>query len=578
MSISNDNTTTPTLSSDLPKRTGIVLNRMYTGSYLSSNLGHEVINMFQDDDGNHYMYLNATGDFSAEHVGRIGSMLLIKYAGQDEDRRPWVEVLGCAIGLKDIYDPSESNEERKQICTKKVFKGNDLTFDGIRYGEVPINKIFDGSTQQDILISYHADKLLVPKEDIRIFLRFAPFRNQSEPIIKFASSIIKDENTDSLEFDSQIKVTEEAQYIWQKVDGNVSRLYSSKLYVVELETKFASTSLKRYYSYKEEKGKDADKIKKSNSDLKAIASLIAKGQELWQDYSEGLLTKNDTSQSEDKNIKKKDVSIFDICRIENNENCFSNALAHFMDKYRVEWCTKFFKDKRIDLNENFEIFREVDATIPKNNNCETDNTDRRNQKGGRIDLLLKDENNIIIIENKIKSDINGVKGESEGKQLEIYQKYAQWLKFQPELDKIKDELHKLYVNSDCFDVHQNSGKVKITQKQGNKQPRHRIQEEGESKKKNWEEFIDQEIEDLDVHLFVLSPNYNIPHIPKTCKNWKTITYQEISDFLEKHLPLSEDTNLEDFFNVMQRHKCENLGDWLRIDMRNKFLARISKIK
>ena len=31
----------------------IVLNRMYTGSYLSSNLGHEVINMFQADNGKH---------------------------------------------------------------------------------------------------------------------------------------------------------------------------------------------------------------------------------------------------------------------------------------------------------------------------------------------------------------------------------------------------------------------------------------------------------------------------------------------------------------------------------------------
>ena len=33
---------------------GIVLNRMYTGSYLSTNLGHEVINMFQADNGKHY--------------------------------------------------------------------------------------------------------------------------------------------------------------------------------------------------------------------------------------------------------------------------------------------------------------------------------------------------------------------------------------------------------------------------------------------------------------------------------------------------------------------------------------------
>ena len=73
---------------------GIVLNRMYTGSYLSTNLGHEVINMFQADNGKHYLYLNATGDFSADYADKIGSMLLIKYSGQDEDGRPWAEVLG----------------------------------------------------------------------------------------------------------------------------------------------------------------------------------------------------------------------------------------------------------------------------------------------------------------------------------------------------------------------------------------------------------------------------------------------------------------------------------------------------
>ena len=37
----------------------IVLNRLYAGRYLSTHLGHEVINMFQADNGKHYLYLNA---------------------------------------------------------------------------------------------------------------------------------------------------------------------------------------------------------------------------------------------------------------------------------------------------------------------------------------------------------------------------------------------------------------------------------------------------------------------------------------------------------------------------------------
>ena len=42
----------------------IVANRMYVGDYLTSNLGHEVVNMFKADDGGSYLYLNAYGSFA----------------------------------------------------------------------------------------------------------------------------------------------------------------------------------------------------------------------------------------------------------------------------------------------------------------------------------------------------------------------------------------------------------------------------------------------------------------------------------------------------------------------------------
>ena len=563
----------------MSEKKGIVLNRMYTGSYLSSNLGHEVINMFPDDEGNHYMYLNATGDFSAEHVGKIGSMLLIKYAGQDEDGRPWVEVLGYATGLEDIYNPQNRKQSEKDtVPCMRGYKRESKQMKEITYGGKPIHDIFKGSAQQDVLISYYATKLYVPKEDVKIFLRFAPFgQKKKKPAVTFGYSDTLEKEPSHFSHSIEKPCI---SYIWKRTSSDTppSPLYNSRLYVVEMETKFASTSLKRYYKYKDEEGTDADKIRKTNGDLDKIISLISKG-ELWRDLPEGSLTMNDSSQSRE-NTKKKDVSIFDICRIENNENCFSNALAHFMDKYRREWCTKFFKDKGITLNENFEIFREVDATISKNNNDKTKNSGESNKKGGRIDILLKDNKNIIIIENKIMSDINGVKGDSEGKQLERYQEYAHWLKYQHELDEIKEKLKEQYVNGNLFDVHKDTkDKVLITiNSKGDKQPylrdKNKVEVQG---KEIWKSYIGKEIKTLKVYLFVLSPNYNIPHIPESCGKWEIITYKEISDFLEKYLPLSEDTNLEDFFNVMQRHKCENLCDWLRIDMRNKFIARINKL-
>ena len=43
----------------------ILINKMYTGSYLDdndgNNIGHEIINFFKADDGNNYIYITPYG-------------------------------------------------------------------------------------------------------------------------------------------------------------------------------------------------------------------------------------------------------------------------------------------------------------------------------------------------------------------------------------------------------------------------------------------------------------------------------------------------------------------------------------
>lgn len=70
-----------------------------------------------------------------------------------------------------------------------------------------------------------------------------------------------------------------------------------------------------------------------------------------------------------------------------------------MEKYPRLWVDFFSKEleKPIDINESFTVSREVDAKVNSKANT-----------GGRIDLLLEDENTVIVIENKIKSDINKI--------------------------------------------------------------------------------------------------------------------------------------------------------------------------
>ena len=81
----------------MSEKKGIVLNRMYTGSYLSTNLGHEVINMFQADNGKHYLYLNDKGNFANKYTKLIDDMLLVRYVGENK-----VEILAWASELKAI--------------------------------------------------------------------------------------------------------------------------------------------------------------------------------------------------------------------------------------------------------------------------------------------------------------------------------------------------------------------------------------------------------------------------------------------------------------------------------------------
>lgn len=82
---------------------------------------------------------------------------------------------------------------------------------------------------------------------------------------------------------------------------------------------------------------------------------------------------------------KKD-NFFRICRIENNELAYSNAFAYLFDRYRKQFCNFAKKELGVSLAENFRVFREK----------------------WNIDILIVDEHNVIVIENKVLSHINGL--------------------------------------------------------------------------------------------------------------------------------------------------------------------------
>ena len=431
------------------EKKGIVLNRMYVGDYLSTNLGHEVINMFQADNGNHYLYLNAYGNFGKSHFGQIGYMLLVKYHAEG-----MFEVIGKAEGLMDVEGADATLKQDYKAVNPSISKAQTeyIEKENITYGGVPIRKIFNDAEQQNIFITYKAARLFKPNRKI---------------------------------------------FIGYGVEADV----------VLTGYKQAKTSLKTYIYPEGTFAGDQkrEKIEEKKLDYKKLYDLIEQDN-LWIESKECI---NDDLLK----IKSREVSIFDICQIQNDENRFSYALAYFMTQpqYKKLW-QNFFKQYRVELGDNYTVAREESAKIEDKN---WNHKDKPN--GGRIDLLIRDEKNIIVIENKIKSDINSIEGDSEGKQLGRYYNYVSW----------------------------------STQKN----------------KPN---------EGKNPHFMILTPNYNPPHIKSKDmeKIYQVITYGDLYTYLDGKDEVKNDLNFKAFFEAMHRHTHENVNDYLYYDMLEKFVRRI----
>lgn len=288
---------------------------MFSGDYLTNNIGHEIINLFKDDDGESYVYLLPLGTFGVEHKDRIQYV----FHTQTVPSANAQEVIALSLIDCDVYNPTVDEAITKQnqadLCSQ------------VYYGGVSLAKIFSANTaQQEISISLHATWTKFPKKKI-----FITWGN---------SPIVSDLQDDPI--------------------------------IVEMEGGQPKSSLKAYYPLVSKLGNLANDPNLWGDEIKTVAD-----------------------------SKKLAVqpTFFDVCGIENYELAFSNAFAYFMDKY-PELVVEFANRK---FNKPFQpfttIYREKD----------------------RIDIWMENNSQVVVIENKIKSDINGKKGN----QLENYYNKAQ---------------------------------------------------------------------------------------------------------------------------------------------------------
>lgn len=75
----------------------ILINQLFAGSYLSEGeyIGHEIINLFQDDDGNNYLFITKNGIVKNHDVESVVFVQNIK-------ARETMEVIMKAVGLTPV--------------------------------------------------------------------------------------------------------------------------------------------------------------------------------------------------------------------------------------------------------------------------------------------------------------------------------------------------------------------------------------------------------------------------------------------------------------------------------------------
>ena len=203
--------------------------------------------------------------------------------------------------------------------------------------------------------------------------------------------------------------------------------------------------------------------------------------------------------------------------MQNDENKFSNALSYFMMQYPNLW-RKFFLRYKVDLGETFSVVREEASKIE-----DSKYNHKKLPSGGRIDLMLRTDRAIVVIENKIKSDINSIEEDCEGKQLRRYFNYAVWL----------------------------------------------------SESKNSSDYKKER------HFFILTPKYNQPSIEdKEMKElYSIITYADVYEYLtENFRSIQDDSNFVAFYDAMYRHTLDNVNDYLYYEMQEKFFRRIEELQ
>ena len=322
------------------RKEAILINKMYSGSYLSnSNTGHETINFLKADDGSKYIYITPYGDYNNENY-KIKYVLLtgpqinkqyqiiamVEVEDNDKNQDNDYSYHNLLIKLKG----EKKNQKDNLISYNKKLKIHEKQAQNLKYGGQYLYDIFKDNKGNDTAIyaTFKVNNIYIPKEDIIVRL------NGKKGI-----------------------------YI------NGKKIYSIDLTLGRRGIRYITTE---------------DEKNNKNPLTKLIED-----SSLWKDYTPKKVTIENSS-----NIKD-NFSFINLINGENNEYAYSSMLAYYFGlKFNGRLLfQEFFNDKFPDNNIEFiNVFQE--HYLPNRS---------------RPDIVFegKNENEQVIIENKIKSGING---------------------------------------------------------------------------------------------------------------------------------------------------------------------------
>lgn len=509
---------------------------MYAGDYLKeeNNVGHEVINMFKTDSGENYIYVNPYGFLADEHYGQIDTVLLTRRINANK----W-EILAKATdweyALKpdDILNKKENQEILNKILKKEIHKFSfcNQVFDEENKTIFEENKEIANEEKQKKKLRYRAmaHKLIHDEQVKEIESKGITYGG------KYIYEILnKNQNNNyATYFTFKAKTFRESKEpIYILADGTIEEKNSNKRNEYFLSgVNLPKQSFKIYFPINTIKKKDEQEEEYTNR-KKAQKKAYEKLQEIIN--NENLWKEENTSKKIDdklKEVNRENKNFLQIIKKEEDELVFSNLLAHFFankkglfNEFVKEVLSKKAK-KAILLKGELNVFREKE----------------------NIDLWFEDDDNIIIIENKIKSKING---------------------------RIEKEM---FINDKEYGQTIEEGKNEIK-----KSDNEIFNERLNSQLKKYFNIVDNIKCRKAKNFFLLTPNYNDIELVKYDEgnSYIKLYYEDVYNFfknqLQDQVEYQKDLYMVDFTKAMKKHASPYNHDMYE-EMERRFVKCIEQV-